>query len=214
MSLARKHRERILAERAATEAAKTGDSMQGASEYELMLAKLGRDKNQLSKIKSTIAKAEKKRELLPDYEAYVDGVLISDAGVKDDCLTTIMLWNIDCLNFDRGMEIAEYCIKHKLGMPENFSRNLVTTVTEQIAEESMKNSEFDAMSTLTHLDNLTAEHDMVDEVRAKLFKAIGLRYIDDNAKLALQYLTKALEFNEKSGVKTLIKKLSKSLETE
>ncbi len=213
MSIARNHREKILAQQAAETASKNGQSMDGATQYELMLAKLGRDKSQLKAISSQLAKNEKKVELLPDYQGYIDGVLVSDAGVQDDCLATLMLWHIDCLQFDRALEIAEYCIKHKIQMPENFTRDLVTVMTEQIAEEAIKNPDANMLDQLKHLAELTTDQDMLDEVRAKLFKAIGIRLEETDPELAQNYLQQALKYNDKSGVKTLMTKLKNKLTT-
>jgi tetratricopeptide (TPR) repeat protein len=212
MSLARKHKQKTIATAAAIAVAVTSDSMEGANPYELMLAQLGRDKNQLSKIDSHVTRNEKKLELLPTYAAYVDGILVSDAGVQDDVLVTIMLWHIDCLNFDVALDIAEYAIKHKLQMPADFKRNLVTTVTEQIAEEAMAHADFDALPALQRLEDATAEQDMLDEVRAKLCRALGERLEETDPKKALAQFEKALALNKDSGVKTKVKSLTKKLE--
>lgn len=214
MSLMRKHKQRIIAEKEAKEASVNGVSMDGANEYELMLAKLGGDKNQLKKISSQITRNEKKAQLLPDYDAYVDGVLISDSGVQDDCLAIIMLWHIDCSNLERALEIAEYCIKHDVQMPVDFKRNLVTTVTEQIAEEAIKSEDSDLSEHLIKLAELTAEKDMLDEVRAKLYKALGLVHEASDPPAAHNYFELALKHDDGVGVKTKLKSLAKRIEKE
>lgn len=214
MSLMRKHKQRTIAEEEAKEASANGVSMNGANEYELMLAKLGGDKNQLKKINSQITRNEKKAELLPDYDAYVDGVLISDSGVQDDCLAIIMLWHIDCSNFERALEIAEYCIKHDVQMPVDFKRNLVTTVTEQVAEEAIKSEDSSLTEHLTKLAELTVEKDMLDEVRAKLYKALGLVHEASDLPAAHKYFELALKHDDGVGVKTKLKSLAKRIEKE
>lgn len=213
MSLARKHKQKMRAIAAGAVAAETGKPMVGADTYELMLAKLGRDKKQLGKIDSLVARSKKKAELLPDYQEYVDGMLISNAAVQDDCLVTVMLWHIDCHQFDKALDIAEYAMSHDLSMPGDFSRNLVTTVTEQIAEEAIKNSDLDMLESLQRLALATDEKDMLDEVRAKLYRALGERLEESDTTQALEYLKQACELNDKVGVKTKIKTLEKKLET-
>lgn len=49
--------------------------MDGATGYEVMLAKLQQDQFRLKQVQSQEGKAKLKTEMLPDYVPYVDGVL-------------------------------------------------------------------------------------------------------------------------------------------
>src|SRR5690606_10379945 len=99
--------------RAATVAAASGpgESLAGASSYELMLAKLDNDRRRLREIQSIERKIEVKRELLPDYDAWVSGTLEGGRGAQDDVLTSIMMWHIDTGHYDLALNIAEYVLK-------------------------------------------------------------------------------------------------------
>ena len=130
MTPARKHLMRV---KAAEEAAKAAETQvrPDASQYELMLAKLYEDKRRLKGVESMKTRAEIKRELLPEYEPYITGVLQSDAGAQDDVLTTIMLWCIDAGDYSQALELATYAMRHNLSMADAFSRSLPCLLAEQ-----------------------------------------------------------------------------------
>ena len=175
MSLARRHRERMLAERGAIQVA-SGEVRSGpaATEYELMRARLGVDLRRLKEIQSIEKKIELKRELLPAYFDWVKGVLTADTGAQDDILVQIMIWLIDVGEFCDALDLAQYVIRHRLPLPERFDRTAGTLIAEEIAEAALKafgqGADFD-LFVLDAVDNLTDAEDMPDQVRAKLFKA-------------------------------------------
>ncbi|MBF4990698.1 phage terminase small subunit [Methylophilus sp. QUAN] len=215
LSPAARHRERVLAEKNSQSA---GEDIQAASQYELKLLELAQDQRDLKKIKGLELKADKKLELLPKYLPWVEGVITSDAGAQDDVLVTMLVWAIDVSDFELALRIAEYCIKHKLAMTDNYQRDLANIVAEDIAEAQIKL--FNAgneMSTeiLKRTIEITKDADLFDPVRAKLHKAWGyaLRVSEDIAikKMALDQLKRAFELFEKSGVKKDIENLEREI---
>ncbi len=175
MSLARRHRERMLAERGATQVASGAErSGPAATEYELMRARLGVDLRRLKEIQSIEKKIELKRELLPAYFDWVKGVLEANTGAHDDILVQIMIWLIDVGEFGGALDLAEYVIRHQLALPERFDRTAGTLIAEEITEAALKSfgqgGSFD-LAVLDFVDTLTHAEDMPDQVRAKLFKA-------------------------------------------
>jgi hypothetical protein len=201
--------------KAAQEAAAAADSQvrPDASQYELMLAKLYEDKRRLKGIESMKARAELKRELLPEYEPYITGVLMSDAGVTDDVLMTLMLWNIDAGEYADALDIARYAMKHRLPMPDKFQRSTATLIAEEFAEAVIKGGADLSTYILEQVLRLTADQDMPDEVRAKLHKAVGLSFIEEgNLASAQEHLKEALALHDGCGVKTQIKQLEKQLQ--
>src|SRR5690606_4249301 len=98
-------RKRAAAEAAQAEPALT---MAGATAYEMQLAQLQQDRLRLKQVQSGEAKAELKRQLLPDYAPYVDGVLAAGRGAQDEVLTTIMVWRIDAGDYTGALAIARY----------------------------------------------------------------------------------------------------------
>lgn len=194
MTPAQRHRARALGQVAVT-AANPAPVRGGAaaSEYELWRAKLGVDLRRLHEIQSTEAKIELKRELAPEYNDWIDGVLSSEGGAEDDILTWNMIWRIDIGAFEAAMPLARYVLRHNLTLPDRFDRTAPTLICEQIAEAAIKqfgqgtedNDETKERAAiaamlriLSEVDDLVAPPvDIFDQVRAKLEKAQGLGLI-------------------------------------
>lgn len=202
---------------AATEsaAADPHGSMAGATAYELMLVKLASDKRRLKDIQSISTKVEVKREVLPDYDTWVDGVLESGAGANDEVLVTVMIWNIDVGNFEEALRIGSYALRHNLVLPDVYQRNVATVIVDEIADAALIAQKSDKRFPLQMLQEtaaLTDSHDMPDEARAKLYRALGIEYQEEgDTDAALLALRKALGLNPKVGVKTIINKLEAEL---
>ena len=215
MSIARNHKLKKLAEKQPVSHDGIADN---ATQYELMLAQLVTHQRQLSQIQSIKRRVEVKAGLLPDYAAYVDGIIAGNAGAQDDVLMTVMMWRIDVGELAGAIDIADYAIEHNLAMPERFKRDTATLIAEATAEyaiahvENHATTEGEITEHLRHVLALTAEKDMPDEVRAKLHKALGLQLQHSNKQEAVSHLSRALELNPRSGVKKLLDKLKKDAE--
>lgn len=214
-SPAQRHFQRVSAQLAAASAGQ-GETLVGSA-YELMLAKLATDRRRLKSIASIERKIDVKRaELLPEYVDYVAGALSGGRGAQDDVLTTVMIWRVDVGDYSGALEIARYAIEHRMTLPDQYDRPLATAIAEEFAEASL--SSFKKIDTptvdaaqLAEVAQLTASHDMHDQVRAKLHKAIG--YTADRAgdiPAALEHLRRALELDERAGVKQDIARLEKA----
>lgn len=185
-----------------------------ANAYELMLAKLTEDRRRLHDLQSIERRAEVKRELLPDYAAWVDGAIEGDHGVQDDVLMTVMVWRVDSGDLAGALQIARYALQHKLAMPDQYKRSPGCLIAEEFADHALR---LDAISpettaVLRAADELTAAEDMPDQVRAKLLKAIGsgLSQAGDAAG-ALDTLKRAISLHDKVGVKKDIERLEREL---
>ncbi len=218
MSLARFHFQRTVAAREATATrALPGGVMADTASYgtmaERIAAQLAMHAATLKALKSRTAKIEAKRDMLPDYTAYIDGVIAADAGAQDPVVTTIMLWRLDIGDWDGALGIAAYAIGHRLAMPESFSRDVPTTVLEEIADAALALSEPSAtmIDRLQTALELTGDCDMPDEVRAKAHKALGLIIDATDPERAIVHLETALALDPKSGVKTALTRLKKVL---
>jgi len=216
MTPARKHRLQVSA---AQEAAKAeADSpMAHATGYELMLAKLHADKRRLKDVQSIERKAEVKREILPDYMPYCLGVLEAGRGGPDEVLMTCMVWAIDAgQNFYRmALDIAAHAIRHRLPMPDQYQRTTGCLLAEEFADSALKSMTAGQpadMLTLMEVGVLTKDEDMPDEVRAKLYKAMGYALRESgNDTGALEHLRRAYELFDKVGVKKDIEVLERKL---
>ncbi|KAG0311480.1 hypothetical protein BGZ97_011853 [Linnemannia gamsii] len=191
--------------------AATADTRADVSHYKLMLAKLATDRQRLKTIQSITRKVEVKRELLPDYEAYVTGALESAPGVQDEVLITVMVWRIDAGDYVGALTIAEYALKKGLTLPDPYERTLATFVTEQIAEAALSEGESFDLTLLTQLAALTERHDMPDPVRAKLHKALGMVLQASDPDHALAHYRHALTLAPRCGVKKEIERLERQL---
>lgn len=212
----RRHFQRTTAAVAAAAVAGPAMTMEGASVYELHLAKLQQDYLRLKQVQSTEGKAELKRQLLPEYSPYVEGVLAEGKGAQDQVMTTLMVWRMDATDFAGALDIADYVITHSLLMPDRFERTTGTIVAEEIAEAALKAQKaggaFD-LSLLLRTAKITAKEDMPDQARAKLHLAIGKALsaeVSDDApassaleplELAKTHLARAIELHTNCGGK-------------
>lgn len=194
-----------------------------ARAYRMKLIELGEDRRRLKAIQSVAGKIELKRQLLPNYAPWVGGIIAAEAegGVieQDEIFTTVMIWRIDVGDFAGALPLAAYALRHKLKLPDRYARDVATTVAEEIANAALKAMTAGEAVDLEALDaaaKLTADHDMPDQVRAKLLKAQGLALMpaaktQDEVSAALGYLTRAFALNEKIGVKKEIEALRREL---
>jgi tetratricopeptide (TPR) repeat protein len=187
-------------------------------QYELMSAAMWEARRTLKNIKSIEAKIEKKRELLPQFGPYIAGVLDSDAGAQDDVLMTVMVWCFDIGELKSALHIAEYAIKHKLETPDRYERDTASLVAEQTADEALKLLDKDdadipdLIDALQRADQLTADADMHDQIRAKLHKSLGYALrAAGNLEAAMKHLQRALELNDRAGVKKDIEQLEREI---
>ncbi|GGY03884.1 phage terminase endonuclease subunit [Paludibacterium paludis] len=179
-----------------------------------MLIKLAEDRRRLKTIQSMEAKAELKRQLLPDYAPWVEGALTAGQGAQDDVLMTVMLWRIDAGDYAGALDIAEYAIPYALTMPDRYQRTTATTVAEELADAAKRARDgkqpFD-VATLQRAAELTTAEDMHDQVRAKLHKELGLLLEPTNLDTALSHLTRAKALHEKVGVVKDIERIEKAI---
>lgn len=222
-SPAQRHFERVSASQTAASAA-PGESLAGASRYELMLAKLATDRRRLKDIQSIERKVDVKREVLPEYDDYVTGALEGGRGAQDDVLMTVMVWRIDTGDYAGAMKIAEYALEHRLTMPDQYDRTLATVIAEEFAEAALAAFTVDAVFPLELIERvaeLTASHDMHDQVRAKLCKAhayaltAGAGDINGHDRpryvASLEMMRRAVTLHDRVGVKKDIAALEKAL---
>lgn len=223
-SPARQHYLRVTAATVAAASA-AANPLRHATGHELMLAQLAEHKRALKQIQSIERKADAKRGMLPDYAAWVEGVLAADTGVQDEVFMTIMVWHIDVGEFAGALPLARYAVRHRLVMPDQYQRTTACLIAEEYAAMAIKAAEAGQrvdVGSLTEVAQLVDGEDMPDEVRAKLHKAIGYANIgliyslpaneqQPCRKLALSHLQRALELHEKAGVKKDIERLEREI---
>ncbi|MCJ8287073.1 phage terminase small subunit [Halomonas sp.] len=214
-SPARRHFQRVSAAQAAGDAGET--PMQGPA-YELMQAALFEDYRRLKSTQSMERKAEIKREILPKYADYVDGVLEAGQGAQDDVLMRVMLWRIDAGDIAGAVTIARYALTHDLNPPDQFERSTAAIIAEEVADQGLKQLDEEDVDVLALLKQLidaeimTRQADMHDPIRAKLFKALGYAQRAAGQLVEAQSsLERALALNDKVGVKKDLERIEREL---
>lgn len=215
---AQRHYDKVMAERRGT----TENVVQGGSAYEQQLHRLRIDQRRLSQFQSHTTRAEMKREMLPAYDGWLDGVLTANSGQSDEVVTTCMVWSVDAGLYRDALRLAEYVIGHNLPMADKYQRTAACFVVDQLSEAALLNFKIASTNNpaieidiLLRLQELTADKDMPDEARAKLLKAIGytLRQSTNQADQAsaLIWLQRALAAHTDVGVKKDIEVLERNL---
>lgn len=213
MNILRAQRQRKLA--ALQGAADIVQDSRASNQYDLMLMQLTEHRRRLKQIQSIERKIELKRGLLPEYAAYVTGVLESDCGRQDDVLMTVLVWRIDIGDITGALDIAAYAIRHGLQTPDRYERSTACLIAEEVADTALKLMDTATpvpSELITRTIELTAEQDMFDQVQAKLLKVQGLALIQAGQQAeALEPLKRALALDERCGVKKLIETTEREL---
>ena len=96
-------------------------------------------------------------------------------------------------------------------MPDQYKRDVATVLAEEIADQSLKALAAEQPANgvaLLDVSELTEGEDMPDEVRAKLYKAIGYAWrAAGDLNAAKEALTRALALHDRVGVKKDIERL-------
>ncbi|MBW8469884.1 MAG: hypothetical protein K0M67_16585 [Thiobacillus sp.] len=200
---------------------------EGRTQYEHMLLLLDTHQQQLRNLQSMKARAAHKATLLPEYSAYLAGLVEAGASQQDNVLVTLMLWHFDCAQIGNALALAEVALASKMAMPEQHRRNLATVVVEETADLLLAgkgaDSTDEALGYIDLADNLTTGADMPDPVRAKLLKAKGraLRAVElkdgEEAEAiardeqALAVMKRALALDKNAGVKKDIEQLERQI---
>jgi hypothetical protein len=191
MSLARRHRETHRASQAGAAARQQGARGQTgarsaampaamptsgpvASEYALLLAALGRIWPAARSSRSSARSGQ--GGMIGRYRAWVAGALASDPPVQDDIVGTMLVWAIDIGDWPLALELGDHVLAANLGLPERYKRSPAVLLAEESPKRARCACHGRARAVLEETLALTADHDMPDQVRAKLHKALGLAF--------------------------------------
>ena len=218
MSYARRHFEKTTAEIAAAEAG--GADLGSLSAYQRLLKNLHDDKVLLKSVSSIADKVHIKKQALPAYQEWIDGITAAGTVQADDRIAaTVIVWMIDCGLLDEAMPLADVLIHSGLESADEYSRSMPEIIVEQMAGQIESGSEISAENLKTLIEWATAkkedglhEINLADVIRAKLLKAAGEKAeaADDN-ETALNLYRQAVGYNDKAGVKKRIEALEKQL---
>ena len=163
--------------------------------YELQLAQLHQHRLRLKDLHSVERKIEAKRVMLPEYDAYLDGVLQARPGTQDDVVATAMVWHIDAGNFARGLQLAEYALASGIKPPDQYNRNLPTIVQDEVAEAILtgKLGGTEALQIAAQAMALTEQADTPDQAKSKLYKAAGWAVLGKTGSHDVDMATRTLK---------------------
>lgn len=217
------------------EAASTPTGPHGAivgTAYDLLRAQLAQHQATLRSVQSLERKAELKREYLdlPCYMDWIKVTLAQGKGAQDDVFVTLMVWAIDACRMGLAALMAEYVIKHGLTMPDRFERSAPAVLAEEFAGVYLggrwPQTEPPAYTTLDLVRVRTEPADMHDQIRAKLYKAMGYACMGvvsttdselykglalDVLQTARPLLARALELFDGVGVKKDLERIDRAI---
>lgn len=205
ISPAQRHKQAILAKQAVVETATVG-----ASAYELLLEMLGQHKRALKAHKSFASKNTLKAQLMVEWHDYIDELTISGNGSPNAICGQLMVWAIDVCDYQRATTLARYMLANNINMPEQFERDTEDVFAEEMAAAYLcKDEPTITLDELLVVETLVGDFELYDEVRAKLYRAIGEAYAKAGDAKAIDYLEQAIGLNPQVGCKPLLNKLKK-----
>ncbi|MDS1619835.1 phage terminase small subunit [Escherichia coli] len=186
--------------------------------WERIYHRFRQDEKRLRTVQSTARKIALKRELLPEYLSWLDGVLEADSGRPDEIFVTCTIWMIDTGDVAGALPLMAYILRHQLPLPDRYRRTPAALMVEEICNPVLNALKVGDPVSLTpallqQVDALTCDEDMPDQVRAKLYKALGLLLSQSghNNADALSWLIQATRLNPDAGVKKEIDALRRRL---
>ncbi|WP_294275744.1 phage terminase small subunit [uncultured Sphingomonas sp.] len=196
--------------------------------------RLTHDLRRLKDIKSRPLKIAAKREMIPEYRAWIDGELAAGEAVERgqiaaspaiEVLPTVMVWAIDTDDWPLALRLATHVLRHDVPLPARYERDAATLILEEVAEAALRAQNAGQsfpLDVLQDVEALVDGIDMHDQPRAKMLKAIGTEMIraseahaegtPDRAQAAAQAiepLRQAFALDPRIGVKTVIQRLEK-----
>ena len=203
------------------------ETVMAGSTHELMLYSLANDRLTLKGVQSIANKCQLKADMVDKYLPYVQGVLEQRPGVRDDVVSTVMTWLIDAGRPEEAMPIAEYVIGTGMPMPDQFSRSAACLVAEEVADQvlnAIKQGQPGNADLMDTVSQITAGHDMPDQVKARVLKARALSIVCALEPLeeagpgslealqeAMDYLKTAVSLHDKVGAVKDIERIGRAL---
>ena len=231
MSLALAHKRRVQAEgpaaaaRAGAEAvvyssATALSSPANAKKHlKLMEDALAQDLERVSAINSRELRQQLKRdELLPKYLDYVQRYRDSGLSFPNSVVMQVLVWLFDTVQFEAGLDLANFAMEQNQPMPERFKRDVPTFVADAViewaeAEQKAGRSPEPYLSDL--LPRVDGEWQLTEQIPAKYHKLLGIRALDAREwTKAITHFEHATELHAAVGVGTRLEGARKALAKE
>jgi hypothetical protein len=230
MSLALAHKRRVQAEGPA--AARVGAEVMvyssatalsspanGKKHLKLMEDALAQDLERIGAINSRELRQQLKRdELLPKYLDYVQRYRDSGLSFPNSVVMQVLVWLFDTVQFEAGLDLANFAMSQDQQLPERFKRDVPTFVADEVidwaeAEYKAKRSPEPYLSNLLPL--VDGEWTLFERIPARYHKQIGILALDQRefAK-AITHFERAEALYEGIGVGTRLEGARKALAKE
>lgn len=231
MSLALAHKRRVQAEGPAAAARAGAEAVTYSSatalsspanakkHLKLMEDALAQDLERVSAINSRELRQQLKRdELLPKYLDYVQRYRDSGLSFPNSVVMQVLVWLFDTVQFEAGLDLANFAMEQHQPMPERFKRDVPTFVADAViewaeAEQKAGRSPEPYVSDL--LPRVDGEWQLTEQIPAKYHKLIGIRAMaaKDWSK-AIAHFERATELHAAVGVGTRLEGARKALTKE
>lgn len=213
MSYARAHFQSETAHAAAE-----ADSLAELTAYQQLLVRLRADKATVKAINGMEDKAAAKADLLPQYQAWVDGVLSGDTPAQGDkIIPTVLIWQLDCGQLDAALPLAQFAMDNNIETADEFQRDMAELVPEEYAEQIMRGhpaseATLDAITgwVTDKRDDGLHRYNINDNIRAKVLRTVAEQTEERDSTEALRLYRLAQQYNPKIGVKKRIAELEKT----
>lgn len=226
------HRERMLAERAvklaynpdprakqrviagaapATDDGVVPNDNSPATVTQRIELRLSNQLDQLSHIKGVDLKVTKKKEWYPDYLGFIEGSIAASPAPQNDALLHLMVWAIDVGDLNTAAKIGQFAVLNNMVMPGKYKRSVAELLTENCAEALIADPVLAQQSVelIQRIIDVGYGQDMVNEARAKIYKAQGFALMESQPSEALRAFQTAYRLHDKVGVKKDMDKLER-----
>lgn len=177
-------------------------------EYDIVKASLDGDIVTLKGLKTIAEKLAYKAHIIPNYLDYLQQYQAQGHNHPNGILSQVMVWLFDTEQFELAHQYAELAIEQGQKLPARFNTpNIQTFICDTLADYGAKQlkAKKPAPALQYAIDGLSKHWDVNPIPAGKVFATAGkLEFMAKNYQTAFDYCTKALELNERAGVKKLL----------
>lgn len=163
---------------------------------------------ELSYIKSQIARNNYKAKILKEYKDFIDLVISENIHSVKQMTVKIFIWSLDVNNYDNAFKLFDFCYKNHYLLPVNFKRDLANFFTEEVGKNAelnrIKNKRFNKKD-IEKLLKISKNLNINDFINSRNYKEAGYIFLKTNPKKAKKYFLKSLFYNPKTKLKTALK---------
>lgn len=174
----------------------------------------------ISSVKSRATRLKHKRDVLADFNPWLNRVMDSDKlliGHDATIFLWLFIWAVDTGFYSQALQMAEHAMQKGVTMlPEDFNRTIPEFIANEIAEYALQQGfkvDDETSGWVRHVARLIEGRDMGDAIIAKLYKALGFVFYASDQTTAQHYWTLADGLYPRIGVKRLLRDMDKLANT-